>query len=98
MRVFAFSVGLKRLFSFAAAAAVALALLVLSGCGHRCGCAKNNCNTCKTCGMAEDVLVETDVNSGNLRPLTAPGLRRRPCFATTCVTWCGGTFMGATHP
>jgi len=27
----------------------------------------------KTCGMAEDVLVETDVNSGNLRPLTAPG-------------------------
>ncbi|QSE41503.1 arabinosyltransferase domain-containing protein [Rhodococcus erythropolis] len=27
----------------------------------------------KTCGMAEDVLVETDVNSGNLRPLPAPG-------------------------
>ncbi|MGC0366910.1 arabinosyltransferase B [Rhodococcus sp. 27YEA15] len=27
----------------------------------------------KTCGMAQDVLVETDTNSGNLRPLPAPG-------------------------
>jgi LysM repeat protein len=45
MRVFAFPVGLKRLFSIAAVAAVSLALLVLSGCGHRCGC-----NKCSTCG------------------------------------------------
>src|SRR5438552_779796 len=55
MRVFASSFGLKRLLSFAALAAVSLALLVLSGCGHHCGCNKcNSCNSCKTCGGVTD--------------------------------------------
>jgi hypothetical protein len=67
MRVFALSSGLKRLFSFSAAAAVAVALMVLAGCGHHCGCNKcnscNSCNSCKTCGDVSSA--STGCSTGN---------------------------------
>ncbi len=56
MREFALSLGLKRLFSFAAIVAVSCALLFLSGCGHKCHCNQsgcNTCNTCSTCGVSD---------------------------------------------
>lgn len=54
MNKFAFSNGLRRLFGFSAVVAVALAMLVLSGCGHRCRCQKSGCNTCNTCGVSDN--------------------------------------------
>jgi len=55
MNTSVFSNGLRRLFGFSAIVVVALSMLVLSGCGHKCGCRQNSgCSTCSTCGVSDN--------------------------------------------